>query len=399
MKTLLTNAMLWQYTPTPAFVAGELLIKEGRVIAQGALGSLPRQDADLMDMNGARIAPGLVDIHTHGRAGGDFISADEQTLSDMARSYLCAGTTSVMPTLASAPMDDFVRAAERICAASNTKGTARYLGLHLEGRYLNPQKRGAHAECLLAPLDASELSALHERMCHPFGKPTPPFRLSAAYELDEDGLFAATAKALGMSLSLAHTAASYDQTRRALDTGVQSFTHLFNAMPPLHHRAGGAVSACFDAAAEGKNIFAELICDGLHIAPEMVRLAYRALGCDHTILVTDSMEGTGCPDGRYTIAGQAVVLKDGRACTEDGALAGSTLSLWDAVCNLCDMCAIPLAHALLCATRNPARLIGLDADVGSLDVGCFADLLVLDAHDNVIREVWLGGKRCEEGVA
>lgn len=394
MKTLLKNALLWQYAPAPAFVAGELLIEGDRIVAQGAPDTLDAVDARVLDMKGARIAPGLVDIHTHGRAGSDFVSADAPSLARMARSYAGTGTTSVMPTLASAPMEDYVRAAERIATASRTEGGARYLGLHLEGRYLNPQKRGAHAEHLLAPLDESELSALHERMCRP-----SPFRLSAAFELDADGSFASRAKSLGMSLSLAHTAATYDEATQAIDAGVSSLTHLFNAMPPLHHRAGGAVVACFDAAANGKDVMGELICDGLHISPEMVRLAYRALGRDHTILITDSMEGTGCPDGHYTIAGQAVLLQNGRACTEDGALAGSTLSLMDAVRNLCAMCQVPLEDAILCATRNPASMIGMQHIVGSLDVGCCADLLMLDAREPTLLEVWLGGKALGEVTA
>ena len=398
VKTLLKNALLWQYAPAPAFAAGELLIEDDRIVAQGAPDTLHALDARVLDMQGARIAPGLVDIHPHGRAGGDFIGADAQMLARMARSYALSGTTSVMPTLASAPIEDYTRAAERIASASNTDGGARYLGLHLEGRYLHVQKRGAHAEHLLAPLDASELSALHERMCRPFKGQKPPFRLSAAFELDGGGSFTATARSLCASLSLAHTSASYDQAMQAIGNGIDSFTHLFNAMPPLHHREGGAVAACFDAVAAGKDIFGELICDGLHISPEMVRLAYRALGREHTLLITDSMEGTGWPDGKYSIAGQTVFLKDGRARTEDGSLAGSTLSLIDAVRNLCEMCRVPLEDAILCASRNPARLIGMQDAVGSLDAGCYADLLVLDAHEPTFLEVWLGGNRITEGA-
>jgi N-acetylglucosamine-6-phosphate deacetylase len=130
----------------------------------------------------------------------------------------------------------------------------------------------------------------------------------------------------------------------------------------------------------------------------MVRLAYRALGREHTLLITDSMEGTGCPDGKYSIAGQTVLLKNGRACTEDGSLAGSTLSLIDAVRNLCEVCRVPLEDAILCASRNPARLIGMQDAVGSLDVGCYADLLVLHAHEPTLLEVWLGGNRITEGA-
>ncbi len=394
MKTLLTGAEFWKYAPVPTFAAGELLIENGIITACGKPGTLSRDGASITDLGGALVAPGLIDLHTHGRTGGDFTSADQCLLRQMSRSYLAAGTTTVMPTLASAPMEHYVSAAERIAATSNTEKGARWLGLHLEGRYLNPEKRGAHARELLAPLDARELRFLHQQMCQPFAeRHLPiPFRLTAALEEDTDGSFSAAAAACGIFLSLGHTTATYDEAMQALHNGVRTLTHLFNAMPPLHHRAGGAVAACFDAVAQTDGIYGELICDGLHIAPEMVRMAWRALGRDHTLLITDSMEGTACPDGEYAIAGERVFLKNGRAVTENGALAGSTLSLYEAVCHMSDMCRISLAEAITCATRNPARLLHLDRHFGSLEVGCTADMIVIDADTRALRSVWLNGE-------
>lgn len=380
MKTLYIHARIWQDGNVAVFEPGELLCEDGIIIARGLPGELSCDGAEVVDLGGALVAPGLIDLHTHGRAGGDFTSADTETLIRMSHSYLASGTTTVMPTLASAPIEDFVTAAHRIAAVAAQNDGARLVGLHLEGRYLNPEKRGAHAAALLAPLDESELSALHERMCRPYKERgmDVPFRLSAALELDENGEFAATAGRLGIRLSLGHTTADHEAAMRAIEHGARSFTHLYNAMPPLHHRGGGAVAACFDAAAQGRDVMGELICDGLHIAPEMIRLAYRLLGRNHTLLITDSMEGTGCPDGEYTIAGERVLLKNGRAVTESGALAGSTLSLWQGVCNLSDMCDIPLAEAIRCATHNPARLIGLDGKLGTLTVGAHADMILID---------------------
>lgn len=399
MKIRLIRGQLLKFAPAPHFAAGELLIEDGRIVAVGAPGEYDTADADVLDMQGAMVAPGLVDVHTHGRAGGDFISADRPTLERMARSYLSVGTTTVMPTLASAPLTGFVAAAERIADASVGGAGARLMGLHVEGRYLNPAKRGAHAPELLSSLDADELTALHGRLSAAFAGKTLPFpcRLSAAWELDKDGSFMAAAKELGIQCSLGHTQATYAQARQAIDRGVRGFTHLYNTMPPLHHRDGGAVAACLEAAAQGRDVYGELICDGLHVSPEMIRLAYALLGHDHTVLITDSMEGAGCPDGRYAIAGQPVILKDGRAVTEDGALAGSTLGLWQAVCNLAAFCRIPLADALTCATRNPARLAGIDRLVGSLEVGRYADIIVIEQQDvdrpPRLCDVYLGGVR------
>lgn len=395
MKTLYINTQIWQDGDVAVFEPGELLCEDGIIIARALPGELTRNGVEVVDLDGALVAPGLIDVHTHGRAGGDFASADTETLIRMSHSYLASGTTTVMPTLASAPLEDFATAAHRIAAVAAQNEGARLIGLHLEGRYLNPEKRGAHAAALLAPLDASELSALHERMCRPYKDRDMdiPLRLSAALELDESGEFAAAANRLGIRLSLGHTTADYAAALRAIERGANSFTHLFNAMPPLHHRGGGAVAACFDAAAQGRDVMGELICDGLHIAPEMIRLAYRLLGRDHTLLITDSMAGTGCPDGEYALAGERVLLKNGRAVTESGALAGSTLSLWRGVCNLSDMCDIPLAEAIRCATRNPARLIGLDGKLGTLTVGAYADMILIEPTARTLSGVVCRGVR------
>ncbi len=394
MRLLFKNAAFWRPYPTSAFANDALLVEDGIIIARGAPDTLDAEGAQIIDLGGALVAPGLVDLHTHGRAGGDFTSADAETLSRMARSYLASGTTTVMPTLASAPLDDLVLAAERIEATANTKGGARWLGLHLEGRYLHPDKRGAHARELLAPLDANELAELLCRMRYP-----SPMRLTAALETDTDGSFFDVADRLGVHLSLGHTTASYEQTSELIGWGLQSLTHTYNAMPPLHHRGGGPIAALFDAAMQDRRVYGELICDGIHISPEMIRMSYRILGCRHTLLVTDSMEGAGCPDGRYTIAGMAVTVKDGRAVTDDGALAGSTLSLWQAVRNLAEFCDIPLAEAVCCATHTPARLCGAENKLGSLEVGAHADLLAIDPERQTLLAVYLAGERCAEVAA
>ena len=384
--TLLVNGR-WLDPERMEFCAGEISFADGQITAIGAPGTLPREGATLIDVRGALIAPGLVDIHSHGRAGGDFVSADVALLQKMSVSYLQAGVTTVMPTLASAPFEEYAPAACRIRQASATADGARLLGLHLEGRYLNPKKRGAHASHLLAPLRADELSALHDTLIPTDGSPFP-LRLSAALELDADGAFLSQAQQLGIALSLGHTEANYTQARELIAHGVGCFTHLFNAMPPLHHRDGGAVAACLEGDAYG-----ELICDGFHIAPHMIRLAYRLLGRDRTVLISDSMEGTGCPDGNYSIAGMDVTVKDGKAYTSDGAIAGSTLGLLEGVNNLMQFCSLSPADALICATRNPARAAHIDHLVGLLRVGAAADLLILDHehHTLKLRDIYVNG--------
>ena len=359
------------------FEIKDILITDG-VIAD--IGQLDTDGCQVIDAAGAPVVSGLIDVHTHGRAGHDFNDADEAALHKMARDYALRGVTSVMPTLASAPMDMLAEAAGRLNGFSPDDGEASFCGVHLEGRYLNPAKRGAHAEHLISGLRAEELEL--------FGD-ISPLHITAAYELDSDGSFSAKALEMGATLGLGHTEASFAQARLAESRGVTAYTHLFNVMPPLHHRDGGAVCAALTG--EG---FGELICDGIHIAPQMIKLGFSMLGDKRTVLVSDSMEATGCPDGDgYSICGNAVVVKNGIPYTVEGALAGSTLTLDRAVNNLIDFCGITLAEAIPCATENPAREIGVFDKLGSVDIGKSADLLFLEnTHRLDIKRVMVRGK-------
>ena len=380
MKWLIQNVNVY-HSDSMRFVPGALTACDG--IITGVYGEedvLPEIcDACVVDGGGRYLVPGLVDTHTHGIVGSDFTSASREQMADMARAYLRGGVTSVMPTLASAPYTDMLAAVERIADTMRTGAdTNVFRGVHLEGRYLNTAKRGAHAPELLAALEAEELDAL-------IGAAEGAVHVSAAFELDTDGTFAARALALGATLGLAHTTATYAQAKQAIAQGVNNFTHLFNAMPPLHHRDGGAVCAAFDS-----DVFAELIVDGVHVSPEMVALAYRNKK-QQLVLITDSMEATDCADGEYSIAGMPVTVKNGRAVTHDGAIAGSTLHLLDGVKNLASFAGIPFEHALYCATEAPAKAVGLDDQIGSLTPGKRADMLLLDT-DFAIERIWCGGK-------
>ncbi len=353
-----------------------VLIEDGKILSVGA--DCPVCAADeILDANGLFVLPGLVDVHTHGRAGFDFSTATREQMLLMKADYARRGVTSLFPTLASATVADWLRAISDIQACG-------YDGIHLEGRYLNPTKRGAHAPELLAPLDASELDRVLSAI-------DLPCHLSAAFELDGDGSFSACAKQHGATMGLCHTAATALEAKLAIERGVTAFTHLFNAMPPLHHREGGAVSVGLTSDA-----WVELIADGLHICPDMIALTWRCKSPDRVVLITDSMEATGCPDGEYAIAGQRVTVKNGRAETDDGALAGSTLNLWQGVKNLMQFASVPLEDAIACATLNPARMVGIDKTVGSITPDRRADLLLVD-ENLCIREVFAAGERISLG--
>lgn len=380
---LIHNAQVYNST-LREFYYGSVLVMKGKIaiLHRGNVTVCP-EGVTLYDAGGRMVIPGLVDVHTHGRAGGDFNTADGELMAKMAESYLDSGVTAVMPTLASAPMESLERSIGLInglrAASAASDGRMAYVaGTHLEGRYLNPKRRGAHAADLLVAPDASEMEALMERV-------EGARHISAALEQEGGEEFLRRALSMGATVSLGHTDADFDQASALIDKGVTGLTHTFNAMPPLHHRDGGAVAAGLLS----ESAYCELICDGFHIAPHMVKMAYRLAGRRLT-LITDSMEATGCPDGEYSIAGNPVTVKDGKARTHDGAIAGSTLSMWEAVQNLRRFAGATLEDAVYAATMAPAREVGIDGEVGSIEVGKRADLLILE-NEETIGQILCGG--------
>ena len=368
MKTLIKNATLWN--SDHSFTCGaDLLICDG-IIAY--IGENLNSDADkIIDASGNYLIPGLVDIHTHGRVGYDFNSADKEQMMTMKSSYIKSGVTSIFPTLASDTLDGWRRSVENINACD-------FDGIHLEGRYLSEKRRGAHASHLLAAPDFDEVDAL---LCDI----DTPIHISVAPELCGGYEFIKKAVKKGMTVGIAHTSATADEAREALSMGAKSFTHLYNGMNPMHHRDGGVVCAALTSGA-----YCELIVDGLHVCPDMVKLAYRCVGKDRFVLITDSMAGAGCPDGKYSIAGQGVQVIDGRAHTPDGALAGSTLDMLTAVKNLMKFADIPLGDAVACATKNPAQMVGIYDEVGSIEIGKRANMLVLDKNLDIMSVFYRG---------
>jgi N-acetylglucosamine-6-phosphate deacetylase len=299
----------------------------------------------------------------------------------MSESYKKSGATSVMATLASATLDSLCASVEKLAEVAD-RGESAFIGVHLEGRYLNEKRRGAHNAELLAPLDAEEIASLVKQM-----KKSGYAHVSAALELDGSGEFTQTAINCGATLGLAHSDATFAEGQRAFERGAVSLTHTYNAMSPFHHRDGGAVGA--GLLTDG--VFCELIADGFHVSPEAVKMAYK-LKNEKIVLITDSMEATGMPDGEYSIAGLPVTVKDGKARTHEGAIAGSTLSLADGVKNLAKFAGISYEEALFCATASPAKMIGAYDKIGSIDTGKIANMLVLDEEYNVKEVIFHGRK-------
>ena len=367
------NARVYR-TEQRDFIPATVVVEEGKIKSILAPAACTC-DMTVVDGTGKLLVPGLVDTHTHGRIGYDFDSATVAQMKDMRHSYAVDGTTTVFPTIASAPLAQIEQAIDNVKEAG-------YDCIHLEGRYLNCKRRGAHRADLLFPLDVNEFSALLDRM------EGLTVHISCAAELEGGEAFVKTAVSRGATVSLGHTDATYEEALEAISWGVNSFTHTFNAMRPIHHREPGPVVAAL--ATEG--VYAEVIADGFHLNPAIVKLAYLAKRPAHLTLITDSMSATRCADGEYAIAGEKVYVVDGKAINEEGNISGSTITLYQAVRNLMKFAGVSYAEALPYATIVPATEVGIDGTVGSIAEGKRADLLLVDAESYDITNVWQAGE-------
>ena len=273
---------------------------------------------------------------------------------------------------------DAAAAAKTGCA----EGCANILGVYLEGRYISLAKKGAHDPRYIAAPNPDELERLIER-----ARPAGRFYTICAPDVPGTEELVKRAVKLGAKVSIGHSNATCAQCEECLGWGASCFTHLYNAMSGLNHRAPG----CVGAALSGDS-YVELICDGVHVAPEAVKLAYRAKAKDKLVLITDSAPAAGLPEGSYKMGGADVVVRDGAVFLEDGTLTGGSISLFEAMKNLTRFAGIPLEDAIPAATANPARLLGVYSEVGSLEVGKRADFIVLGA-DDTLRDVYVGGEK------
>ena len=375
---VIKNANIYD-TKTRSFKRGDLPVEDGVILPQGGfvIGS------EIIDGEGKYIIPGMVDVHTHGRAGSDFTDSTVEDDLKMARSYAKAGTTTIFGTLATAEYQTMLRSTgNAVTAAGKTKGVGANIdGIHIEGRYLSLAKRGAHNPKLLSALDIKELEEFTE-IIGALKK-----RITVAPELEGGEAFVRRAVELGYSVSIGHSDSTYDQAVEALNWGATSFTHTFNAMKGLHHREPGTVGAALTS----EDAYCEVICDGMHLNPAVVKLIYLAKDERHLCLITDSMMATGCCDGDYAIAGLPVRVVNGLALEADGTIAGSTLDLLKGVFNFMKFCGVSLEEALPYATENPAVMCGIYDVTGSIAPGKRADILMLGSDKRTLERVWANG--------
>ena len=358
------------------FHLGAFEVKDGRF---GAI--LPSEvPEDAIDLKGATVIPGLIDVHNHGNSGADFSDGDYEGLKRMAAYLAKNGITGFAPASMTLPYVVLEKAFAnaRKLADEAPENHSRLYGIQMEGPYFSEKKKGAqNGEYLKAP-DFEGFKKLYDG-CGGLVRIA-----DVAPELPGAAEFIEKASKL-CTVSVAHTDASYDHARMAFEKGTTHLTHLYNAMPGIHHRNPGVIPA----AAENRHVLAELICDGMHVHPASVRLAFTIFGGERMVLISDALRCCGMPDGEYELGGQPVFLAGGVAKLADGTLAGSATNLFDCMVNAI-LFGIEEKDAVRAATFNPACALGVQDKTGSIATGKIADFIICRS-DYTGKRVFMSG--------
>ncbi|MBR5636843.1 MAG: N-acetylglucosamine-6-phosphate deacetylase [Pseudobutyrivibrio sp.] len=350
------------------FQIKDLLIADGRITEDYAAAS---SDGRVYDANRKYVIPGLVDIHSHGAVGHDFCDADSEGLKEILKYEKSCGITSYCPTSMTLSKEMLLEIFKSATEIQPSTELAHIAGINMEGPFIADSKKGAQNGKYISKPDVEMFEDIYKASGNLIKLVT------LAPEVDGSDKFIEKLHDK-VAISVGHTDANYDQTTAAFKAGANHVTHLCNAMPPFHHRDPGV----YGAAADNKNVFVELICDGIHIHPAMVRTIFKLFGADRICLISDSMEATGMPDGDYELGKQHVIKKGHHATLEDGTLAGSATNLFDCMRKAIEF-GIPACDAIKSATSTPAKGIGLYPEIGSLEPGARADVLILDDNFNL----------------
>jgi N-acetylglucosamine-6-phosphate deacetylase len=354
-----------------------VVIEDGVIasISTRASKEIPAQ-AQVLDYPGATLAPAFLDVHIHGCSGHDVMEATPEALRAVGSFLASRGTGSYLATTVTAPLETTLRSLSQLAkllSQSTPEAQARPLGIHLEGPFLSHQKRGVHPPADLLEPSCATFDRLYEAAEGHVRLMTLAPELPGAAEL------AAHATARGVRISMGHSNATAAETRACIASGAVSATHTFNAMRALDHREPGILGTVLT----NDDLFAELICDGIHTSPEIVKLWWSAKGPQRAILVTDAMSATGMPDGEYLLGGFPVQVANGKAMS-GGVLAGSVLTLDRALTNFIAYTGASLEQALRLLTANPASMVGLADQAGSLTVGRPANLVAIGVAGNLL---------------
>ena len=365
---------VYVYTPNKTFVKGGIILVGNCIQSVYEEKDTPQLNEEVIDGKGNYAIPGLIDLHFHGCKGDDFCDGKKEALGRIAEYEASVGVTAIAPATMTLPVEELEHILQ--VAAEYKKETkdchkADLLGINMEGPFISHVKKGAQDEKNILPCNVE--------ICDRFLKASEGLVkfIGVAPEESSNAIEFIKEVSNRVNVSLAHTNADYETSMAACRAGVNHAVHLYNAMPAFTHRAPGVVGAVFD----NKEVMAEIICDGIHIHPSIVRATFQMMGADRMTLISDSMRATGMPDGQYTLGGLDVKVV-GRLATlvSDGAIAGSATNLMDCMRTVVKKMGIPLETAVACATINPAKSLGVEDQYGSIEKGKKANIVLLDSE-------------------
>lgn len=381
-KTLIYNVKL--ILPNEVIDNGWLVMQDGQ-IADFDKGHLPQQQADwlVLDGQGSYLLPGFIDIHVHGGASYDFMHAKQVELDGITRFHMANGTTAMLATTVTGSREQLTDVLDAVSRyRQNSMPYAQLLGVHLEGPFVNPKWRGAQNEAYMIEPQPEWLEQWQQRYPDLIKMQTLAPEVEGAYSYIE------LLHRYGIVAACGHTDATFAQIEAAVQHGLRHAVHTYNAMKGLHHREPGTLGAVM----LNEQITAEIIADGIHVHPAAVRLLLKAKGADRTVLVTDAISAAGMADGDYELGGLPVVVEQGVARLQrDGSLAGSTLTMIEGFRFLIEQAGLTLSEASRVASLNPAGVLGIAEQYGSIEIGKRADLLLMDERFE-LQQVFIAGE-------
>ncbi|PPA69959.1 N-acetylglucosamine-6-phosphate deacetylase [Jeotgalibacillus proteolyticus] len=383
MSKIILLKQLMIYLENEELLYGDLLIEDGKIIRIAASISEPADQ--IIDASGEKwtAVPGFIDLHIHGAAGHDVMDATYEAIDGISRALPAEGTTSFLATTMTQSEEAITRA---VSAAGNfgkkqpASGQAEMLGIHLEGPFISPSKAGAQPSAFIT-LPSNGLFDQWQKESGGMIRLT-----TSAPEMEGGQTFISHVSNSGVTASIGHSDAAYSEVEQAVSNGANHVTHLFNQMSPLHHREPGVVGASFLL----NELSVEMIVDFVHIDPNAVKLAYLTKGADRTILITDAIRAKGLPDGKYDLGGQEVFVKDKEARLSDGTLAGSILTMQEAVLNMRKLIGITIKELVAITSKNAAKQIGVWDRKGSIQEGKDADIVIVSEHYDVVLTICRG---------
>lgn len=366
------------------------VFQEGTIYMQDGVFADASDSREVIDAKGCYAIPGLIDLHFHGCGGYDLCDGTNEAIEKIAEHEAYAGITGICPATMTLPNEELLQilhtaaAYRKECQKQTiSKKGADLIGINMEGPFISTAKKGAQDPKHILPCDVKIAESFIEasdglvKFIGIAPEDNPDFKSFITQLKDK------------VNISLAHTNADYDTAMSAFDAGANHAVHLYNAMPPFTHRSPGVIGAVFDSS----HVYAELICDGIHIHPSVVRATFQMMGKERMVLISDSMRAAGMPNGRYTLGGLDVDVKDRKVTlVSDGALAGSASTLMECMYTAVTQMNLPLETAVACASVNPAKCLGVYDERGSIETGKIADLVLLD-ESLAVQMVFKNGAR------